>query len=106
MVRTPQGSVIRVRVRLGPGFHTMAELCFLSLRVGVAKLFVIAGCFITDNRELARNFPFYGAPSAIVAGLNNHVQHGPAAPGEPRGCRGPFCPSGQLGHLKTASANG
>ena len=57
--------MVRVRVRQGSGFHAMAELSILSLRVGVANLFVIAGRFITDNRELARNFPFYGAPSAF-----------------------------------------
>ena len=65
--------MVRVRVRQGSGFHTVAELSILSLRVGVANLFVIAGRFITDNRELARNFPFYGAPSVIVTGLNDHV---------------------------------
>ena len=64
--------MVRVRVRQGSGFHTMAELSILSLRMGVANLFVIVGRFITDNRELAQNFPFYGAPSAIVAGLNDH----------------------------------
>ena len=69
----PHGVMVRVRVRQGSGFHTMAELSILSLRMGLANLFVIVGCFITDNQELARNFPFYRAPSAIVAGLNDHV---------------------------------
>ena len=50
-MRTPQVSVVRVRVRQGSGFHTMAELYMLSLRVVVANHFVIAGRFITDNRE-------------------------------------------------------
>ena len=103
-MRTPQGSVVRVRVRQGSGFHTMAELNILSLRGGVANIFVIAGRFITDNRELARNFPFYRAPSATVAGLNDHIYHGPAVLGEPPDRHGPFCSSGQLRHLMTASA--
>ena len=65
--------MVRVRVRQGSDFHTVAELSILSLRVGVANHFVIAGRFIMDNRELARNFPFYGAPSTIAVGLNDHV---------------------------------
>ena len=65
--------MVRVKDRQGSGFHPMAELSILALRVGVANLFVIAGGFITDNRELARNFPFYGAPSLNVTGLNGRV---------------------------------
>ena len=72
-MRTKHGVMARVRVMQGSGFHTMAELSILSLRVGVANLFVIAGRFITDNRDLARNFPFYGATSAFLAGLNDHI---------------------------------
>ena len=67
----------------------MAEVSILSLRVGVANLFVIAGPFIMDNRELARNFPFYRAPSAIMAGLNDRVQDGPAVLGKPQTVVGP-----------------
>ena len=63
--------MVRVSVRQGSGFHTVAELSILSLRVGVANLFVIAGCFITDNRELSSKFSFFQrTPSAVVAGLN------------------------------------
>ena len=65
--------LVRVRVRQGSGFHTVAELSILSLRVGVANLFVTAGRFIADNRELARNFPPSGAPSVVVTGLNDYV---------------------------------
>ena len=54
------GVMVRVRVRQGSGFHTMAELSISSLRVGVVNVFVIAGRFITDNRELARYFPLGG----------------------------------------------
>ena len=72
-MHTPQGEVVRVRVRQESGFHTMAELYILSLRVGVANLFVIARRFITDNQELAENYPFQGSPSAVVAGLNDHI---------------------------------
>ena len=59
-MRTLHGVVVRVRVRQGSGFHAVAELSILSLRVGVANLFCYRRTFHYGQPRTGSKFPFLG----------------------------------------------